>query len=324
MQKIPVHIVTGFLGAGKTTFLNHWLQQSQERLFIIENEVGQVNIDSKLVWRAAVDVIDLTSGCLCCSLQDELLEVLEVLSTRRHEFDRIIIETTGIAEPESVAYPFWASPAVAHVFDLQAIVCIADALYVDDALKDTEDARRQLAFADLILLNKIDLIPDAQRVKHMRMLKALNPYASIWQGEKGQFPIDALTRLHPLSAKRLAQQTAALAEEKDTHHHHDITSVTLRFDRAFDLERLGHELRVILEVNRHQIYRIKGLIRIQNYENQVVLQSVRNTVYLTDGMPWASAEDNNSYLVIIGKALKKEALTRIFQRHLVGAPIPPK
>ncbi len=316
MEKIPVHLITGFLGAGKTTFLNHLIRSRQpERQLVIENEVGKTNIDSQLVVGADLDVVELTAGCLCCSLNDDLYKVLEEVSYRRGEFDRLLIETTGVADPESLALPFLASPAVERVFELRNTICLVDAENIEDWMAETEESRRQIAFADVILLNKKDRVDEDTLLGLSQLLGLVNPYANVYLGEEGKFPVDEILEIQQLDARGAVEKTDSIDTEHQ-HQVHGISTFTLTFDQPFDLNRLGNELIRLLNVNRHQIYRIKGMINADNYPVQVILQSVRNTFRLSDGLPWPKDAPKQSKIVFIGKEIKKEALEKIFRRYL--------
>ncbi len=316
MQKIPVHLLTGFLGAGKTTFLNHWIQsQPEERLLVIENEVGKVNIDSQLVMGLAEEVVALTAGCLCCSLNNELLDVLEAVSYRRHEFDRLIIETTGVADPETIVYPFLLAAGVGRVFDLQQVICLVDAAHIEDWLAETEEAKRQIAFANVILLNKLDSVSEAYADTIQPLLKGINPYAHIFSASHGLFPVAEIRSIQKIEGQGVVAQSQTIDAEH-TQNVHGISTFTLVFDRPFDLQGLGHTLVQLLTINRHQIYRIKGIIDADGYPVQVVLQSVLNNFCLTDGLPWPKQQPKESKIVVIGKELQKAAIERVFRRHL--------
>lgn len=316
MDKIPVHIITGFLGAGKTTFLNHWIKsQAEERLLVIENEVGAVNIDSRLVMGLPEEVIELTAGCLCCSLNGDLLNVLEEVSYRRQEFDRLVIETTGVADPETIVFPFLLSAGVGRVFDLQQVICLVDAENIEDWLANTEEARRQIAFADVLLINKIDAVAESYQASLRDLLAGINPYAHVFLASQGQFPVADILPIQKIEGVGVVAQTSLINPDHQQHKH-GISTFTITFDRPFDLQGLGHTLVQLLTINRHQIYRIKGLIDADGYPVQVVLQSVLNNFCLTDGLPWPKGIPKESKIVVIGKELQKAAIERVFRRHL--------
>jgi G3E family GTPase len=316
MQRIPVQLITGFLGAGKTTFLNHFIkQQSNERLFVIENEVGKINVDCELVLNGEEDIAGLTAGCLCCSLHDKLLDVLEEVSHRRDEYDRLVIETTGVADPTSIIQTFLGNRMVERVFDLQQVICLADAAYVIENINETDEARRQLVSADVVLLNKCDQISPSEVEKLVQTLKHIHPTATILRGEHGVFPIEEIMAVQPFHDER-TDQIATDAPTGD-HRHNDITTFTLTFDRPFNLDSLAYDLAKLAKLYRHQVYRIKGIIAVDRTPTRVVIQSVRDSFVLTDGPPWEPESDRISHIVFIGKDVKREAIERMLGRHLI-------
>lgn len=316
MQRIPVLLITGFLGAGKTTFLNHLIKElSNERLFVIENEVGKINIDCELVISGKEYITGLTAGCLCCSLHDELLDVLEEVSYRRGEYDRLVIETTGVADPTSIIQTFLANRMVERVFDLQQVICLADAAYVEENLNTTDEARRQLVSADVILMNKCDQVLPSEAKRLANTLRGIHPTVTIFTGQQGIFSIDKILEVRPFHDERTNKIAAAVPD--GSHQHNNITTFTMTFDRPFNLESLSHDLVKITRLYRHQIYRVKGIIAANYTPTRVVIQSVRDSFVLTDGPPWESESERISHIVVIGKDLKKEVIEKLFRRHLI-------
>jgi G3E family GTPase len=316
MQRIPVQLITGFLGSGKTTFLNHLIQQrADERLFVIENEVGKVNVDAELVLNGEEDTAGLTAGCLCCSLHDELLDILEEVSARRAEYDRLVIETTGVADPTSIIQTFLGNRGVERVFDLQQVICLVDAPHVEENLEATDEARRQLMSADVVLLNKCDQVPSTKVDQLLKMLRGINPTATAFPGENGVFPINKIFEVRPFQD----EQTTKISSfaPTGTHRHNSITTFTLTFDHPFDLASLANDLVKLVKLYRHQVYRIKGILAVNQTPNRVVIQSVRDSFVLTDGPPWEPDSTRLSHIVFIGKALKREAIEKMFVRHLI-------
>jgi G3E family GTPase len=324
LSRIPVHIITGFLWAGKTTFLNHLIRsQMPERIVVIENEVGDTNIDGALVLDGADSVVELTAGCICCSLNEELYTVLEEIAARREHFDRLVIETTGIADPGSVVQTFLENLAIGDVFALKNVICLADARYFDEALRDTDEARRQIAAADVILLNKMDLLETtAEKERLFLALHGINPLAKTYTGAHGEFPVDEILALETLGDAGAVAQTE-IVEADHKHLHHDITSFCLTFDRDFNLRELSHQMLVLLNAYRHQVYRVKGVISGEHQPVKVVLQSVRNMLGLSDGTPWQPDEPRQSKIVFIGKGVQRESIERIF-RNCLAKPLPTK
>ena len=325
MSRVPVHIITGFLGAGKTTFLNHFIKERlPERIFVIENECGSTNVDGALVMEGVEEVVELSAGCLCCSLADGLLDILEEASKRRDQYDRLVIETTGIADPSSILQVFLEDPRVEKVFELKQVICLADAGLLEEWLSEAEEALRQLAAADVILINKIDTVSGQQLSQTLEVIKGINPQAKLLQGKKGQFDISQL-----LEIGTTRPETVEHADVSHHHHHehgtdennsHKITTFTLTFPGPLDLNQLQLDLNRIVHLYRHQVYRVKGFIAIPNYPNRVILQSARSTFIATDGTPWETPDQREGRLVFIGRGLKKATFEKMFNRHLVEIP----
>lgn len=318
MKKIPVYLVTGFLGAGKTTFLNHFIQSAlPQRVMVIENEVGKVNVDAGLVIDGVEDVIPLSAGCLCCSLHDELLDALEIVSERRDEFDLLVIETTGVADPSSIVETFLGDWRVGRVFDLRSVICLADAGLLEDWLKDTNEARRQLVSADLILLNKTDLVSPKYTELLRGIIQGINPTAEVRTGEFGQFDIPELLGSTFVRGDVLTRRISSTKAHE--YAHDDIKTFTLSFNEPFDLTKLSHEMLRLVKLYYYQIYRIKGVVSIAHHPSRVILQSVRSTVTLTDGPNWEESEERRqSHFVFIGKDLRQDVMEKIVRRNLAA------
>ncbi|MTI21730.1 GTP-binding protein [Fulvivirga sp. RKSG066] len=323
MKKTPVHIITGFLGSGKTTFLNHFIkEQLPERILVIENECGATNVDGGLVMDGVEEVIELSAGCLCCTLADGLIEVLEEAANRRDQYDRLVIETTGIADPSSILQVFLQDPRVEKVFDLQQVICLVDAGLVEDWLEETEEALRQISLADVLLINKIDTVAPTYQKEVQKLLRNINPNAKVMSGEQGVFALADI--LNTGTINQVSVETIADGNHHDHEHgdgdnnNHKITTFTLTFPGPLDLNHLQLDLNRIVMLFRHQVYRVKGFIAIPNYPNKVILQSARNTFIATDGPPWESENERIGKLVFIGRGLKKKPFEKMFNRHLVS------
>lgn len=323
MNKIPVHIVTGFLGAGKTTFLNHFIKERlPERMFVIENECGNTNIDGALVMDDVEEVFELSAGCLCCSLADGLLDILEEASKRRDQYDRMVIETTGIADPSSIIQVFLENPAVERVFELEQVICLVDASLVEEWLSEAEEALRQIALADALLINKSDTVALEQLEKTKATLRGINPNASVFSGQQGVFPINEILEIgtvKPVTVERMAKTAHNHVHEHGSceNNSHKITTFTLSFPQPLDLNNLQLDLNRIVNLYREQVYRVKGFIAIPGYSNRVILQSARSTFIASDGTPWEDTKNREGKLVFIGRGLNKEAFEKMFNRHMV-------
>ena len=312
-KKIPVHIITGFLGSGKTTFLNHFLKsQNNERIVVIENEIGKINIDGATLVTNTNDIIELTAGCICCSLNDELFDVLEELYVKKDEIDRILIETTGIADPGAIAATFLNHPAVIKDFELINVIGVIDALFIESWLSETEEAIRQIAASDILLLNKTDQISnEAKKNEITALLSNINPLATILWGAFGAFPIaDILERHHELLPEiKLNNVSGEL-----NNIHQTITTFSFTFNEPFVLAKLNFEINRLLFLSYHQIYRIKGIIAGENYPVKLLFQTVKTQINYSDGQLWTNDEPRISKIVVIGKNINKDSMHKFFQK----------
>ena len=328
MGRKPVHIITGFLGAGKTTFLNHFIKDRlSDRIFVIENECGATNVDGGLVMDGVEEVVELSAGCLCCSLADGLLDILEESSKRTDQYDRMVIETTGIADPSSIIQVFLEDPRVEKVFELEQVICLVDAGLVEEWLDEAEEALRQVALADVILINKIDTVSSEDLKRIQSVLEGINPHASVYTGQQGIFPIEKVLKSGTVRPETVESISGHDHEHHHEHHHHEhkeeennshkITTFTISFPYPLDLNHLHLDLNRIVQLYRHQVYRVKGFIAIPNYPNRVILQSARSNFIVTDGTPWETAENREGKLVFIGRGLERKAFEKMFNRHMV-------
>ena len=315
---IPVTIITGFLGAGKTTLLNRLIAENPNiRFAVIENEFGEIGIDNELVIGAEDGIFEMNNGCICCTLNDELVETLSKLLNSGRDFQHLIIETTGIAEPDAVAAAFVTDPSVQAYFQLNAVVCLADAQNIEDMLHEREEAKRQVSFADHILLNKAREVSAEYLEKLQGILKNVNPLAGISIGDFSKSDIDLLNinayKAEAVETKLRAQHKAGGHHHEHHHHHHqhdDIVSHSFIFDTAFDMLKLRHWMQVLLMLQGEGIYRVKAVLDVQYQDKKVILQSVRKAYSFSLGEDWPEGKPRQSRIVFIGKKLNKEILEK--------------
>lgn len=315
MKKIPVNIVTGYLGSGKTSFINSWMKnRSGERLFIIENEIGKVNVDEQMVAGKDVELVGLTAGCICCSLNDELLDVLEEISARRDTFDRLVIETTGIADPSSIAAHFIQNDRVAEVFELMSVLTLVDADNVEFWLKEVRDASRQISFADFVLINKIDLVSIEKLQEVNTIVGKINPTAEIYAAVQGDFDVNAFIDQKAFAADSFSDRLEVLPDYESVGIH-GIKTFTLFFDGFLDLRSLIKDLAMFLSVNLNYVYRIKAVVAVNDYNKRILLQTVRKGYSMSDGVEWAEGETIRSSFVFIGSNLDKTSIEAMIKKH---------
>ena len=203
-DQIPVTILTGYLGAGKTTLLNRILTEQHGKKFaVIINEFGELGVDNDLVVDADEEVFEMNNGCICCTVRGDLIRILTSLMKRREKFDGIIVETTGLADPAPVAQTFFMDEDVKRATKLDAIVTVVDAKHLLARLSDTKEAEEQIAFADLILLNKMDLVTEAEAVEVERRIRAINPMVELIRSTKSDAPVDSVIGRDAFNLERI-------------------------------------------------------------------------------------------------------------------------
>ena len=221
-DKIPVTVLTGYLGAGKTTLLNRILTEEHGRKFaVIVNEFGEIGIDNELVVGADEEIFEMNNGCICCTVRGDLIRIVEGLMKRKGKFDAIIVETTGLADPAPVAQTFFVDADVGAAAKLDAVVTVADARWLLDRLKDAPEAKNQIAFADVILLNKTDLVTKEQLDEVEARIRGLNPYAKLHRTQKCAVPLDAVLGREAFDLERILEIEPAFLEDGGHHHEHD-------------------------------------------------------------------------------------------------------
>lgn len=304
--------MSGFLGAGKTTLLNEIIQQNPgTRFAIIENEFGEINIDQELIVRKDDCIVELSNGCICCTVNEELVESLLKLSADSYQFDHLLIETTGIAEPLGVAEAFLIYPKIQQKFAVNAIICIVDSEFVQDHLTETTEAARQIAAADLVIFNKADLVQEDYLKKVNKLIKDINPWADTLVTSQAKTDTKGLLNMQAFGAEHFWQLQEAMKEEH-YHHHHHISTFSLRFEQDFDYRKFYQWASMLLTFQSGRIYRIKGFLFFKGEKKKMIFQSVKNRFLLTEDETAVAAADRISQLVFIGNELQKERL----QRHL--------
>jgi G3E family GTPase len=324
----PVTLLTGFLGSGKTTFLNHMIQKSPNiRYAIIENEFGEQGIDSELIYRPDNCIVEMNNGCLCCTLNDNLYDILNDLFDRRNEFDEIIIEATGVADPAGLAEPFLTHPLIQEHFPLMGTICLIDTEQVEDQIAATEEALNQITFSDILFLNKTDLVSSAYAKEVEGKIQPINPLAKIYVKQNGKFPEFNLSQQKEDIEEQLRKQIKAIIPSEGlslrapSHHHHhehtpNVVSFCFTFAQPFSSELLYHHLFVYLTFQSKNLYRIKGLLWLAENDKQMVIQTVGKRMNFEEKRPWKEGEKRESIIVFIGKDLKEKGLKLLLNKCL--------
>jgi G3E family GTPase len=303
-NKIPVTIITGFLGAGKTTLLNHLIEENPNKKFaIIENEFGDIPIDQDLVVNAKGGIFEMSNGCICCSLNVELGELLLKLMGEEYDFNHLIIETTGIAEPDGIASAFIGGNRSSKFF-LDGTICLADAHDIIKNLEERGEAHKQVAFSDVILLNKTDLVTKTQLIEAKRSLKRYSADAPIYDCRYGKVKKDVLD-LNAYDGNLLENK---LLNPSHHHQHNELVAHSFEFKEPLIANKFEHWINMLLFLSGYQIYRIKGILNIASETRKFIFQSVRSNSKLDLGNPWMDGEIKKSKIIFIGNNIKREPL----------------
>ena len=351
MSLIPVTILTGFLGSGKTTLLKRILTEAHgQKIAVIENEFGEENIDNEiLVNDTQENIIQMNNGCICCSIREDLRETLQLLAAKKRkgllDFDRVVIETTGLADPGPVAQTFFMDEEIAEQYLLDSILTLVDAKHAPIQLNDRQEARRQVGFADQIFISKTDLVAEEEVQALMHRLKHMNPRAPQKAVHFGEVAISEVFDLRGfnLNAKLDIDPDFLKAEEHDHaghehaegehcdhpshahdaghghHHHHDddVKSFVFRSERAFDAAKLEDFLGAIVNIYGPRMLRYKGVLHMQGTERKVIFQGVHQLMGSDLGPAWATDEKKNSKMVFIGIDLPKDIFLQGLEQCLV-------
>ncbi|KKL24747.1 hypothetical protein LCGC14_2412240 [marine sediment metagenome] len=310
--RIPVTVITGYLGAGKTTLVNHLLSQSDRKLAVIVNEFGEAGLDGDLIDSGTEELIEISSGCICCVVRGDLIRTLRRLLDRGRALDGIVIETTGLANPSPVIQTFSADQTLAAQCRLDAVVTVVDALHIDRQLDDSQDAADQIALASVILLNKSDEAPQIDRT--VARLAGINRFAPLHRINRGRAGLDLLLDTGGFElehvADRLAQDTPAHAPNDAPGHDHTggIGSVTLTDDRPLDADALERWLTELLTLKGERILRTKGILWVAGAPRRLVVQAVHMLLEGDMTTPWDGPPPHVSRLVFIGRDLDPAAL----------------
>jgi G3E family GTPase len=337
--KTPVTVLTGYLGAGKTTLLNRILSEDHgKRYAVIVNEFGEVGIDNDLIVGADEEVFEMNNGCVCCTVRGDLIRVVSGLMKRKGGFDAIIVETTGLADPGPVAQTFFVDEDVRAKTQLDSVTTVVDAKHLPLRLADSKEAAEQIAFADQIILNKTDLVTEAELVEVERMIRRLNPLAPIHRAQRSNVPLDLvlgrgsfdLARIEEIEPDFLnpAHGEAGHVHDDDCDHHdhdhhghdhgHDIEAsgirgVSLTATKPLSANKVTAWLNDVLQAQGPDILRAKGILDVAGEDRRLVFQAVHMILEGDFQGPWKSGADRYSRLVFIGRNLDEAKLREGFE-----------
>jgi G3E family GTPase len=336
MAQTPVTVLTGYLGAGKTTLLNRILSEEHGKKYaVIVNEFGEIGIDNDLVVGADEEVFEMNNGCVCCTVRGDLIRVVQGLMKRKGGFDGIVIETTGLADPGPVAQTFFVDAEVREKAKLDSVTTVVDAKHIHLRLDDSREAREQIAFADQIVLNKTDLVGEAELAAIEARLRRLNPLAPIHRAQRSNVPLEAILGRGGFDLDRILELEPEFLnpahgepghvhdddcdDDDHDHHHHDhthdddIKGVALRLDRPVDPNKVTTWLNDLLARQGPDILRAKGILDVKGEDRRLVFQAVHMILEGDFQREWKSGEDRSSRMVFIGRNLDEALLRTGFQ-----------
>lgn len=336
ISQIPVTVLTGYLGSGKTTLLNRILSDDHgKRYAVIVNEFGEIGIDNDLIVESDEEIYEMNNGCVCCTVRGDLIRVVEGLMKRKNGFDAILVETTGLADPAPVAQTFFMDDDVRRKARLDAVVAVVDALNLEKRLSDSPEAEDQVAFADVILLNKTDLVSDEQRLAVYQTIRSINAQATIHETQRCAIELDRILDRGAFDLDRILTLDPHFLESDDGHHHacgpgcdhpdhhhdrshahgrHDASVVSVSLEAGdLDPQRFFAWISEVTQTDGPDILRLKGILSFSDDPDRYVLQGVHMIVEGDHQRAWAEDEPRRSRLVFIGRNLKGDALKAGFE-----------
>lgn len=322
--KIPVTILTGYLGAGKTTLLNRILtEKHNQKVAVIVNEYGEVGIDNQLVVDADEEILEMNNGCICCTVRGDLIRILRTLvfsmEQGKVKFDRVLIETTGLADPAPVAQSFFMDELLSEKFEVDSIITVVDSKHITRHLDNHDEAQEQIAFADVIVLNKTDLVSDSDLKTLEQRISNMNPAANRIHAQDCNINLSDILGINTFDVNRKLEIDPHFLEDHHHHHHDDkVSSIAFREEKPLDLDKVDHWMSYLVREKGEDLLRYKGILHIKGMEQRVVFQGLHMLFSGNPDRKWKKNEIRLSELVFIGKDLNKEELEQQFKNCIAN------